>query len=106
MKRIQWIGMFGIFLLASQAHASAITTFSLYGKAPNGTDVEALWKGEVMAESDAENGRFNLGVPMGKELPYHKGDKLELRINDKPSGHMVSLGRGGSSREISLWNKK
>jgi len=102
MKRMQWIGILGIFLLAPQAHADSITTFVLYGKAPPNIDVEVLWKGEVMAESDVENGRFELDVPMGKDLPYHKGDKLEIGINSKPTGHMVVLGKGGSSRKISL----
>lgn len=105
MKRTLWIGIFGAFLMATQAHAVSMSEFELYGKAPKGSDVAALWKGEVMAESEADNGRFQLDVPMGSYMPYHKGDKLQIAIDDKPTGQTVTIGGAGTSRQMALKTK-
>ncbi len=102
MKSMQWIAIIGGFLLLGQAHAVSMAIFSIYGQAPDGTIIEALWQDEVMAESEAKHGRFELEIPMGKELPYHKGDKLRIAINDQLTLQTIILGNAGASRKIVL----
>jgi len=88
--------------MGQAAHALSMSIFSLYGQASDGTSIEALWQDEVMAESEAEHGRFKLEIPMGRELPYHKGDKLQIAVNNQLPRQTIILGNAGTSRKIVL----
>jgi hypothetical protein len=94
-------------LLATQAQAAPITMLPLVGEAPKGTDVTALWKGETMADGVADKSRhFELDVPMGADMPYHTGDRLEIDINGKPSGQKIMLSSGSNPQHIVLLRAK
>lgn len=103
MKHLYVAGLGALLMLASQAQAAPITMLPLIGKAPKGTDVSAMWKGETMADGVADKtNRFELDVPMGADMPYHAGDKLQIAINGKPTSQMIVLGRGTKPEHIVL----
>jgi hypothetical protein len=103
MKRTIYLaGLGALWMLTAQAQAAPITMMPLVGEAPKGTDVSALWKGETMADGVADNSRhFELDLPMGADMPYHAGDKLEIDINGKPGGR-ITLGDGSKPQHIVL----
>jgi len=103
MNRIHLLILGAAMLLALQAQAAPIFMLPLVGKAPKGTDVSALWKGETMADGVADSTRhFELDLPMGADMPYHAGDRLEIDINGKPSGQTIVLGSGNKPQHIVL----
>jgi hypothetical protein len=107
MKRLLLAGFSMVMLLAFQAQAAPISMLALVGEAPKGTDVSLLWKGETMADGVADKSRhFELDVPMGADMPYHAGDKLEIDINGKPNGQKIVLGRGNRPEHIVLLGAK
>jgi hypothetical protein len=107
MRDLQWMAVIGGILLAAPAYATSApkaSAFELYGNALKGTDITALWKGEVVSEVEADNDGFRLDVPIGIYMPYHPGDKIEIDV-DNELLRMVTIGSAGTARRLVLYKK-